>query len=211
MLGQRLVKDLAQQLLSARQILGRHALHALLGQAGMQVLQHIVDKVALLHISKARVDGLGLHAIRHEPAQRARRVRLNLRGGRQTRHERRVLALAIAATQDQVRHSRLTQMLRSLARNTLALDALAGRWIKIGDDTALARARNLGCASGLGMRPQLGPHGSRIALTRLAIVGHAGEHNGAACRLHRAAKAHAQQGRGLKRHAAATQLGRQRS
>ena len=101
-------------------------------------------------------------------------------------------------------------MLRSLARDTLALDALAGRWIKIGDDTALAHTRNLGGASGLGMRPQLGPHGSRIALARLAIVGHAGEHNGAARRLHHAAKAHAQQGRGLKRHAIAPQLDRQR-
>ena len=203
MLDQRLVKDLAQQFLSARQVLGRHALHALLGQAGMEVLQHVVDKVALLHVAKAGVDGLGLHAIRHEPAQRARRVRLNLRGGRQTRHERRVLTLAVAATQNQVRHSRLTQMLRSLARDTPALDALASRWIKVGDDIALAHACHLGGASGLGMRPQLGPHGSRIALARLAIVGHAGEHNGAACRLHRAAKAHAQQSRGLKRHAAA--------
>ena len=68
MLGQGLVKDLVQQLLSARQILGRHALHALLGQAGMEVLQHIVDKVALLHIAKAGVDRLGLHAVRNEPA-----------------------------------------------------------------------------------------------------------------------------------------------
>lgn len=210
MLGQRLVKDLVQQLLSARQILGRHALHALLGQAGMQVLQHVVDKVTLLHVAKARVDGLGLHAIRHEPAQRACRVRLNLRGGRQARHERRVLVLAIAAAQDQVRHSRLTQMLRSLARDALALDALAGRWIKIGDDTALAHARGFDSASGLGVRPQLGPHGSRIALVRLAIVGHAGKRNRTARGLHRAAKAHAQQGRGLKRHTAAPQLGRQR-
>ena len=202
-LGQRLVKDLAQQLLSARQILGRHAFHALLGQAGMQVLQHIVDKVALLHVAKARVDGLRFDAIRHEPAQRARRVRLNLRGGRQARHERRVLALAIAATQDQVRHSRLTQMLRSLARDALALDALTGRWIKIGDDTALAHARNPGGASGLGVRSKLGPRSRRIALTRLAIVRHAGKRNRAARSLHRAAEAHAQQGGGLKRHAAA--------
>ena len=112
MLGQGLVKDLVQQLLCTRQILGRHALHALLGQTGMQMLQHVVDKVALLHVAKARVDRLGLDAIRHEPAQRARRVRLNLRGGRQTRHERRVLALAIAATQDQIRHGLGTQMLR---------------------------------------------------------------------------------------------------
>ena len=94
-------------------------------------------------------------------------------------------------------------MLRSLARDTLALDALAGRWIKIGDDTALAHARNLGGASGLGMRSQLGPHGSRIALARLAIVRHAGEHNGAVRCLHRAAKAHAQQCGRLKRHTAA--------
>jgi len=67
-LGQRLVKDLVQQLLCARQILGRHALHALLGQTGMQILQHVVDKVALFHVAKARVDRLGLHAVRDEPA-----------------------------------------------------------------------------------------------------------------------------------------------
>ena len=41
-------------------------------------------------------------------------------------------------------------------------------------------------------------------------MGHAGKHNGAARSLHRTAKTHAQQGRGLKRHAAATQLFRQR-
>ena len=68
MLGQCLVKDLAQQLLSARQVLGRHALHAFLGQTGVQMLQHVVDKVALLHIAKAGVDRLGLHAVRDEPA-----------------------------------------------------------------------------------------------------------------------------------------------
>ena len=67
-LGQRLVKDLVQQLLSTRQILGRHALHAFLGQTGMQMLQHVVDKVALFHVAKARVDRLGLHAVRDEPA-----------------------------------------------------------------------------------------------------------------------------------------------
>ena len=67
-LGQRLVKDLVQQLLSTRQILGRHALHAFLGQTGMQMLQHVVDKVALLHVAKASVDRLGLDAIRDEPA-----------------------------------------------------------------------------------------------------------------------------------------------
>ena len=101
-------------------------------------------------------------------------------------------------------------MLRSLARDALALDALTGRWIKIGDDIALTHARNPGGAGSLGVRPQLGPHGSRVALARLAIVGHTGERNRAACRPHRAAKAHAQQGRGLKRHAAAPQLCRQR-
>ena len=68
MLGQGLVKDLAQQLLRAWQIHGCHALHALLGQTGMQVFQHVVDKVALLHIAKASVDRLGLHAVRDEPA-----------------------------------------------------------------------------------------------------------------------------------------------
>ena len=68
MLGQGLVKDLAQQLLSTWQVLGRHALHALLGQTGVQVFQHVVDKVALLHIAKACVDRLGLHAVRDEPA-----------------------------------------------------------------------------------------------------------------------------------------------
>ena len=83
-------------------------------------------------------------------------------------------------------------MLRSLARNTLALDTLAGRRIKIGDDTALAHARNLGGTSGLGIRPQLGPYGCRVALACLAIVCHARKRNRAACRLHRAAKAHAQ-------------------
>lgn len=68
MLGQGLGKDLAQQLLRAWQIHGCHALHALLGQTGMQVFQHVVDKVALLHIAKASVDRLGLHAVRDEPA-----------------------------------------------------------------------------------------------------------------------------------------------
>ena len=101
-------------------------------------------------------------------------------------------------------------MLRSLARDALALDALAGRWIKIGDDTALAHACHLGGAGSLGVRPQLGPHGSRVALACLAIVRHAGKRNRAARGLHRAAKAHAQQGRGLKRHTTAPQLGRQR-
>ena len=60
------------------------------------------------------------------------------------------------------------------------------------------------------MRAQLGPHGSRIALARLTVVRHAGKHNGAARSLHRTPKAHAQQGGGLKRHAAAIQLFRQR-
>ena len=61
------------------------------------------------------------------------------------------------------------------------------------------------------MRTQLSPHGRRIALARLAIVRHARKRNRAACRLHRVAKAHAQQGRGLKRHALATKARRQRS
>ena len=209
-LGQRLVKDLAQQLLRARQILGRHALHALLRQTGMQMLQHVVDKVALLHVAKARVDGLGLHAIRHKPAQRARRVRLNLRGGRQAWHEQRILALAVTTTQDQVRHGTGTQMLRSFACDTLALEALASRGIKVGDDIALAHARNLDGTSGLGVRSQLGPHGCRIALACLAIMRHAGKCNRTMCRLHRAAKAHAQQGRRFKRHAFATKARRQR-
>ena len=94
-------------------------------------------------------------------------------------------------------------MLRSLARDALALDALAGRWIKIGDDTALAHARNPGGASGLGVRSKLGPRGRRIALARLAIVRHAGKCNRAVRSLHRAAEAHAQQGGRLKRHTAA--------
>ena len=210
MLGQCLVKDLAQQLLSARQILGRHALHALLGQTGMQVLQHVVDKVALLHVAKARVDGLGLDAIRHEPAQRAGRIGLDLRGGRQTRHERRVLTLAIATAQDQIRHGLGTQMLRGFTGHALALETFACRGIKVGDDIALAHAHGLGSASGLGMCPQLGPYGCRVALACLAIVRHTGEHDRTARRLHRTAKAHAQQGSGLQRHAVAAQLGCQR-
>ena len=68
MFGQGLVKDLAQQLLSTWQVLGRHTFHALLGQTGVQVFQHVVDKVAFLHIAKAGVDRLGLHAVRDEPA-----------------------------------------------------------------------------------------------------------------------------------------------
>ncbi len=70
MLGQGLGKDLAQQPLRARQIHGRHALHALLRKTCMQVLQHVMDKVALLHVAKARIDGLRFDAIRDEPAQR---------------------------------------------------------------------------------------------------------------------------------------------
>ena len=210
MLGQRLVKDLVQQLLCTRQILGRHALHALLGQTGMQMLQHVVDKVALLHVAKARVDRLGLNAIRHEPAQWAGRIGLDLRGGRQTRHERRVLALAIATAQDQIRNGFIAQMLRSFAGHALAPKTFACSGIKVGDDIALAHARGLGSASGLGMCQQLGPYGCRVALARLAIVRHARKRNRAACRPHRVAKAHAQQGRGLKRRALATKARRQR-
>ena len=81
-LGQGLVEDLAQQLLCARKAHGRHAFHALLGQTGMQVLQHVVDKVALLHVAKARIDRLGFYAIGHKPAQRAGGIGLDLRGGR---------------------------------------------------------------------------------------------------------------------------------
>ena len=239
-LSQRLVKDLAQQLLSTRQILGRHALHALLGQASMEVLQHVVDKVALLHVAKARVDRLGLDAIRHEPAQRASGIGLDLRGGRQARHKRRVLALAVTTAQDQIRHGLGTQMLRGFTGHALALETFACRGIEVPYDVALTHALRLvgvsglsvvscligvsglsvvsclvgvcglSSVSGLGMRPQLGPHGSRIALARLAIVRHAGKRNRAACRLHRVAKARAQQGRGLKRHALATKARRQR-
>ena len=82
-------------------------------------------------------------------------------------------------------------MLRSLARDTLALEPFAGGGIKIGDDIALAHARNLGGASGLSMRSQFSPHGRRIALARLAIVRYAGKRNRAARSLHHAAKAHA--------------------
>ena len=66
-LGQGLGKDLVQQLLRARQVHGRHALHALLRKTRMQVLQHVMDKVALLHVAKARIDGLRFDAIRDEP------------------------------------------------------------------------------------------------------------------------------------------------
>ena len=67
-LGQGLGKDLVQQLLRARQVHGRHALHALLRKTRMQVLQHVMDKVAFLHVAKARIDGLRFDAIRDEPA-----------------------------------------------------------------------------------------------------------------------------------------------
>ena len=60
------------------------------------------------------------------------------------------------------------------------------------------------------MRPQLGPHGGWIALARLAIVRHARKRNRTTRRLHRTTKAHAQQGRGLKRHALSTKARRQR-
>ncbi len=175
----------------------------------MQVLQHVVDKVALLHVAKARVDRLGLDAIRDEPAQRAGGIGLDLRGGRQARHKRRVLALAIATAQDQIRNGFIAQMLRSFAGHALAPKTFACRGIKVGDDIALAHARGLGSASGLGMCPQLGPYGCRVALACLAIVRHTGERDRTARRLHRTAKAHAQQGSGLQRHAVAAQLGRQ--
>ena len=210
MLGQGLGKDLVQQLLRTRQVFGRHTLHALLGQTGMQMFQHVVDKVALLHVAKTRVDRLGLNAIRDEPAQRAGGIGLDLRGRRQTRYKRRVLALAVPTAQDQIWHGRLAQMLRSLACHALALEALAGCRVKITYDIALAHACHLSGTGGLGMRPQLGPHGSRIALARLAIVRHARKRNRATCRPHRVAKAHAQQGRRLKRHALATKARSQR-
>ena len=101
-------------------------------------------------------------------------------------------------------------MLRSLARYALALEALAGCGVKIARDIALAHASQLGGADSLGMRPQLGPHGRRIALARLTIVGHTGERNRTTRRLYRAAKACAQQGSRLKRHALATEARRQR-
>ena len=124
-------------------------------------------------------------------------------------------------------------MLRGFTGHALALETFACRGIEVPYDIALTHALRLVGASslvvsglsvvsclvgvcglssfsGLGMRPQLGPHGSRIALARLAIVRHAGKRNRAACRLHRVAKAHAQQGRGLKRHALATKARRQR-
>ena len=117
-------------------------------------------------------------------------------------------------------------MLRSFAGHALAPKTFARRGIEVPYDIALTHAlrlvgvsglsvvsglvgvSGLSIVSGLGMRPQLGPHGRRIALARLTIVGHTGERNRTACRLHRAAKAHAQQGRGLKRHALATKARR---
>lgn len=182
----------------------------------MQVLQHVVDEVTLLHVAKARIDGLGLDAIRHEPAQRAGGIGLDLRGGRQARHERRVLTLAIATAQDQIWHGLGTQMLRGFTGHALALEAFACRGIEVPYDIALTHALRLSVVSclsvvsGLGVRTQLGPHGRRIALTRLTIVGHTGERNRTTRCLHRTAKAHAQQGRGLKRHALATEARRQR-
>ena len=101
-------------------------------------------------------------------------------------------------------------MLRGFTGHALALETFACRGIEVGDDIALAYARGLGSASGLGMCPQLGPYGCRVALARLAIVCHAGERGRTARRLHCTAKAHAQQGGGLQRHAVAAQLGRQR-
>ena len=112
-------------------------------------------------------------------------------------------------------------MLRSFAGHALAPKTFACRGIEVPYDIALTHAlrlvgasglsvvsglvgvSGLSIVSGLGMRPKLGPHGSRVALARLAIVRHAGERNRTARGLHRAAKAHAQQGGRLKRHTAA--------
>ena len=164
----------------------------------MQMLQHVMDEVALLHVAKARVDRLGLDAIRYEPAQRAGGIGLDLRGGRQARHKRRVLALTVAVAQDQIRHGLGTQMLRGFTGHALALEAFACRGIEVPYDIALTHALRLvgtsglsvvSCLvgvcglssfSGLGVRPQLGPHGGWIALARLAIVRHAGKCNRAA-------------------------------
>ena len=113
-------------------------------------------------------------------------------------------------------------MLRGFTGHALALETFACRGIEVPYDITLTHALRLVGASGLsvvsrfssfsglGMRPQLGPHGSRVALARLAIVRHAGKRNRTARGLHHAAKAHAQQGRGLKRHALATKARRQR-
>ena len=119
-------------------------------------------------------------------------------------------------------------MLRSFAGHALAPKTFACRGIEVPYDIALTHAlrlvganglsvvsglvgvSGLSIVSGLGMRPQLGPHGRRIALARLTIVGHTGERNRTTRRLYRAAKACAQQGRRLKRHALATEARRQR-
>lgn len=156
----------------------------------MQVLQHVMDKVALLHVAKAGVDRLGFDAIRDEPAQRAGGIGLDLRGGRQARHQRRALALAVTTAQDQIRNGFIAQMLRSFAGHALALETFACRGIEVPYDITLTHAlrlvgasglsvvsglvgvSGLSIVSGLGMRPQLGPHGRRIALARLTIVGH---------------------------------------
>ncbi len=100
-------------------------------------------------------------------------------------------------------------MLRGFTSHALALETFACCGIEVPYDIALTHAIRLvgACGlssvsglgvvsclssfSGLGMRPQLGPHGSRVALARLAIVRHAGKRNRAACRLHCTAKAHA--------------------
>ena len=112
-------------------------------------------------------------------------------------------------------------MLRGFTGHALALETFARRGIEVPYDITLTHAlrlvgasglsvvscfssfSGLGSASGLGMRPQLSPHGSRVALARLAIVRHAGKRNRTARGLHRATKAYAQQGGRLKRHTAA--------
>ena len=119
-------------------------------------------------------------------------------------------------------------MLRSFAGHALAPKTFACRGIEVPYDIALTHTlrlvganglsvvsglvgvSGLSIVSGLGMRPQLGPHGSRVALARLAIVRHAGKRNRTARGLHRAAKAHAQQGGRLKRHTLAIEARRQR-
>ena len=95
-------------------------------------------------------------------------------------------------------------MLRGFTGHALALETFACRGIEVPYDIALTHALRLvgvsglsvtsglsvvsglvgvsfpSSFSGLGMRPQLGPHGSRVALARLAIVRHAGKRNRAA-------------------------------
>ena len=83
-------------------------------------------------------------------------------------------------------------MLRGFTGHALALETFACCGIEVPYDIALTHAlrlvgvsglssvSGLSIVSGLGMRPQLGPHGSRVALARLAIVRHAGKRNRAA-------------------------------